>query len=246
MQTKLLGVLGGLGPMSTFRFCELLTEHTAAVCDADHIDMIVSSRASTPDRTAFILGKSDRSPLPAMQEETARLVAAGAGLIVIPCNTAHYFYDSLAAGCPVPMLNIIRETVAFLHSAGIRRFGLLATEGTVRSRSYHRYTEGTGMECMIPTDAEQAVISDIIYGAVKRGEKPDMSAFRRVADAMLSRGCEALVLGCTELSLLPKMELDASVFIDSLDVLAYRTIEACGKTPVGFPQNFPAAKGDAV
>ena len=79
MQTRLLGVLGGLGPMSTFRFCELLTAHTAADCDADHIDMIVSSRASTPDRTAFILGKSDRSPLPAMREEAARLVAAGAG-----------------------------------------------------------------------------------------------------------------------------------------------------------------------
>lgn len=246
MQTKLLGILGGLGPMSTFRFCELLTEHTAAACDADHIDMIVSSRASTPDRTAFILGRSDRSPLPAMQEETARLVTAGAGLIVIPCNTAHYFYDTLAAGCPVPMLNIIRETVAFLHGAGVGRFGLLATEGTVRSRSYHRYTTGTGMECIVPTDAEQAVISDIIYGAVKRGEKPDMTAFRRVTDAMLSRGCEALVLGCTELSLLPKTDLDPSVFIDSLDVLAYRTIEACGKTPVGFPQNFPAAKGDTV
>ena len=94
----------------------------------------------------------------------------------------------------------------------------------MRSRSYHRYAEGTETECLIPTDAEQAIISDIIYGAVKRGEVPDMEAFRRVADALLARGCEALVLGCTELSLLPKDRLDPSVFIDSLDVLAYRTI----------------------
>lgn len=242
MRKQLLGVLGGLGPMSTFRFCELLTAHTAATCDADHIDMIVSSRASTPDRTAFILGKSDVSPLPAMREEAARLVTAGAELIVIPCNTAHYFYDALAADCPVPMLNIIRETVGFLHDSGIGRFGLLATEGTVRSRSYHRYTEETGTECLVPTDAEQTIITDIIYGAVKRGGTPDMDAFRRVTDAMLSRGCEALVLGCTELSLLPKDRLDPSVFIDSLDVLAYRTILECGRKPIGFPNRFPAAK----
>ena len=140
------------------------------------------------------------------------------------------------------MLNIIRETVGLLHRAGIRRFGLLATEGTVRSRSYHRYAEGTETECLIPTDAEQAIISDIIYGAVKRGEAPDMEAFRRVADALLARGCEALVLGCTELSLLPKDRLDPSVFIDSLDVLAYRTIVECDKRPIGFPAFFSAEK----
>ena len=52
----LLGVLGGLGPMSTIYFCELLNRHTYATCDADHIDMIISSRATTPDRTAYILG----------------------------------------------------------------------------------------------------------------------------------------------------------------------------------------------
>ena len=70
---KLLGVLGGLGPMSTVCFCELLTAHTKAKSDSDHIDMIISSRATTPDRTAFILGKSELDPLPVMREETERL-----------------------------------------------------------------------------------------------------------------------------------------------------------------------------
>ena len=93
---SLLGILGGLGPMSTFYFCELLTAHTLAKSDADHVDMLISSRASTPDRTAYILGNSLESPLPVMLEEARRLAAAGADLIVIPCNTAHYFYDGLA------------------------------------------------------------------------------------------------------------------------------------------------------
>ena len=238
MKKRLLGVLGGLGPMSTFYFCELLTAHTKACCDADHIDMIVSSRASTPDRTAYILGQSPESPLPAMRQEAARLVAAGAELIVIPCNTAHYFYHALAADCPVPMLNIIRETVRYLQLRGVRRFGLLATEGTVRSGSYHRFCEGTGMECLTPTDGEQQQISRIIYGAVKQNKPADLPALLRIADALHDRGCEALVLGCTELSLLRRAVPDRDWIVDSLEVLAYRTVWECGKEPVGFPAGF--------
>ena len=75
-QHKLLGVLGGLGPMSTFRFCELLTAHTAATCDADHIDMLISSRASTPDRTAFILGNSSLPSPPCARRPNAWCAAA--------------------------------------------------------------------------------------------------------------------------------------------------------------------------
>ena len=132
----LLGILGGLGPMSTFYFCELLTAHTSAVCDADHIDMIVSSRATTPDRTAFILGSSSMDPLPVMIEEAHRLIRAGAELLVIPCNTAHYFYNGLQKECNVPILNIIAETVRHLKKQNVSRFGLLATKGTVQSDAY--------------------------------------------------------------------------------------------------------------
>ena len=61
---KLLGILGGLGPLASAYFYELVIKHTKASCDQDHIDMIISSRATTPDRTAFILGRSHDDPLP--------------------------------------------------------------------------------------------------------------------------------------------------------------------------------------
>lgn len=234
----LLGVLGGLGPMSTFYFCELVTAHTAATTDANHIDMLISSCASTPDRTAFILGSSKENPLPVMQREARRLTDAGATLIVIPCNTAHFFYDGLCKESSTPILNIIEETVRYLKLQGMKRFGLLATEGTVFSRSYHRLCEMQGMECITPTDEEQAVISDIIYGAVKQNKPVDFAAFLRVCQSLLSRGCECLVLGCTELSLLRREGLPQPWFVDSLEVLAYRTILACGKEPIGFPDEF--------
>ena len=242
----LLGVLGGLGPMSTVYFCELLTSHTKAECDGDHIDMIVSSRASTPDRTAFILGKSTCDPLPVMREEANRLSNAGADLIVMPCNTAHYFYNGLQEGCRVPILNIIRETVRYLHQNKVTTFGLLATEGTVRSMAYHQISRPLGLSCITPTAEEQAVISDIIYGQIKQNRPVDKAAFLRVTDAMHARGCEKLVLGCTELSLLKKEGLDDELFVDSLEVLAYQTIRACKKAPMGFPASFAALDGEVA
>lgn len=93
----MLGILGGLGPMSTVYFYELITALTPASCDQDHIDIVISSRATTPDRTEYILGRSDKNPLDSMIPDAKRLVAFGAQIIAIPCNTAHYFYDRLAA-----------------------------------------------------------------------------------------------------------------------------------------------------
>ena len=233
-----LGVLGGLGPASTVYFCELLTSHTAATRDADHIDMLISSRATTPDRTAYILDKSAPDPLPVMLLEAHRLEAAGVDLLVMPCNTAHYFYDGLKEGCRTPILNIIDETCAHLSGIGTKTFGLLATEGTIRSGSYERFCEGRGLTCVTPAKEEQAIISQMIFGQIKQNKPVDMDAFGCVVNALRSRGCEKIVLGCTELSLIKKQGLDDELFVDSLDVLAYRTILACGKTPVGFPSSF--------
>lgn len=240
---RLLGVLGGLGPMSTFYFCELLTAHTLVEQDGDHVDMLISSRASTPDRTAFILGQTSESPLPIMKEEALRLAKAGADLLVIPCNTAHYFYDGLREISPIPILNIIEETVLFLKKRNVRTMGLLATEGTVQSRSYHRLCEQHGMTCITPLPEEQNEITKIIYGAIKQNKAPDFSAFLRISQSLLNRGCECLVLGCTELSLLRREGLNQPWYVDSLEVLAYQTILACGKTPIGFASEFDCMGG---
>ena len=206
--------------------------------------MIVSSRASTPDRTAFILGKSRKDPLPVMKEEAERLSRAGCDLIVIPCNTAHYFYDGLREKIQTPMLNIIEETVKQLKRSDVRTFGLLATEGTVKSGAYAQICAQHGLCCLIPSSEEQKVISSIIYDDIKQNRPVDFSAFLRVVDSLRARGCERIVLGCTELSLLKKQLSDDPIFLDSLEVLAYQTILACHKTPIGFSKDLsPTSEG---
>ena len=97
--------------------------------------MLISG-ADIPDRSEFILGKSDRSPLPLMKEDVLKLASVGAELIAIPCNTAHYFFDELSAVSPVPVLNIVRETVALAKKSGAKKLGILATTGTIAAHAY--------------------------------------------------------------------------------------------------------------
>ncbi len=228
-KSKLLGVLGGLGPMATVYFYELLTSLTDAGCDQEHIDMVISSRATTPDRTAFILGESEVNPIDAMTEDAKKLVGFGAELIAIPCNTAHYFYDQLAAAVDVPILNIVEESVAYLKRERVSRFGLLATDGTVQSETYQKYCLAHDMTCIVPDAEHQARVMELIYGQIKRGKRADMESFREISGYMRSLGCERLILGCTELSLIKRDEGLDDYYTDSLECLALATIRACGK-----------------
>ena len=233
-EIKTLGILGGLGPMASVYFYELITEHTNADCDQDHLDIVISSRASTPDRTAFILGTSDENPLDAMRCDAEKLVSFGAELISIPCNTAHYFYDALASSLGVPIVNIIYETVAFIVRTGAQKIGVLATEGTVRSGSYEHMCRQMGLGYEVPDEEHQKMLSEIIYGSIKKGKRADMKKFGEICDSLRAKGCEKLVLGCTELSLIKRDEGLGDEYVDSLEVLAMRTIRKCGKEPIGF------------
>ncbi|MBP3377653.1 MAG: aspartate/glutamate racemase family protein [Clostridia bacterium] len=236
---KLLGILGGLGPMSIAYLYKMITEHTKAECDQDQIDIVLNSRAATPDRTDYILGKSDESPLPYMVEDAKRLERYGADGIIIACNTAHYFIDEVRRAVSVPVPSIIYETVDFLRKSGFKKPGILATSGTVRAGSYQEKCVALGLDFHIPSDAAQAKIMDMIYGCVKCGKPASRDDFLAVAYEMMSAGCDSLILGCTELSVMAdELSLsdttDIPYLADSLEVLSAFSISFCGKENVGF------------
>ena len=104
MANKKLGVLGGLGPQATVIFTDMVVRYTEAGRDQDHIPMIILNDSEIPDRTAFILGTSDESPLPKMIEDAKFLEKAGCDMIVIPCNTAHFFYDEVEKNVSIPIM----------------------------------------------------------------------------------------------------------------------------------------------
>lgn len=232
-QKPVVGVLGGMGPASSVYFYDLLTRHTPADCDQDHLDVVISSHASTPDRSAYILGQIQDDPYPVLLADARKLVAFGATMLTITCNTAHYFYDRLAADIDVPILHMLRCTVQDAKARGCTRLGILATTGTMRTQTYQRVCQEEGVECIVPSLEDQQAIMDIIYGQIKNGKEPDMAEFHRVADTLRAKGCQMAVLGCTELCLLKRDYHLDDFFIDSTACLARHTIMACGKTPVG-------------
>jgi len=232
-----LGVLGGMGPLATLYFYELLIKHTQAVKDEDHLDVIISGRASTPDRTAYILDNKQTNPLEVLTRDLANLIDYGATCIAIPCNTSHFFYDELRKISTVPILNMVEDTVGML-SQRYKHIGVLATDGTVQSKLYQKACERLGIECSVPEKENQKKLMQIIYDQIKQGKKTDLKSFFRITEELARRGCERVILGCTELSLIKRDEKLDDFFLDSMEVLAYHSIIACGRVPVGFSEEF--------
>ncbi|MDO4281715.1 MAG: amino acid racemase, partial [Peptococcaceae bacterium] len=128
-----VGVIGGVGPMATVYFMQRVIEMTKADCDQEHINMIVFNDCDIPDRTAFITKRSPDNPVPLMAEDAERLEAAGCEFVVIPCNTAHYFYEELQRAVDIPVVNIVTETIRYAKemTKDLRCVGILATTGTI-------------------------------------------------------------------------------------------------------------------
>jgi aspartate racemase len=228
----LVGVIGGVGPLATAYFLTKVIKLTKADRDQDHVDLLVFNHANIPDRTDFILGRSAADPGPVMAEDARRLEQFGVSLIVVPCNTAHFFTDQIVAATRVPVLSIVAETVVEARSraAVLHTAGLLATTGTVVSGVYQRALEEHGIETLVPDDGDQARLMEIIYDQVKAGATVDVAGLLALVDGLCSRGAQVVLLGCTELSVVADdFDLLADpLLVDSLEVLARRTIASAG------------------
>lgn len=227
--TPVLGVLGGLGPMATAYYLELMIKMTDAVTDQEHLQSIVMNFPTIPDRTAFILGRSEESPLEPMVALGRQLKAMGATLIATPCITAHYFHQKLQEGIGLPVLHGIGCVARQLAQGGVSRVGLMATDGTVQSGIFQRQVQEQGMELVLPDEQGQAAAMTLIYDQIKAGAQPDLSLFDAVKEQLRQKGAQVVVLGCTELSLLKKESPLGNGILDALEVLAQESLIACGK-----------------
>jgi aspartate racemase len=196
---KTIGIVGGMGPLATSDLFRKIIEVTEAASDQDHAHVLIDNNTNIPDRTAAILhGGAD--PVPELTKSAQRLKEAGADLLIMPCNTAHYFYEQVAPQAGIPFLHMIRETAETLRRQGRRCVGLLATDGTVQSGVYGKAFEEAGIEMLCPDAAGQQAVMDVIYKGIKAGNMQiDLTGFEKAMDDLLARGAEVLVLGCTEL-----------------------------------------------
>lgn len=224
-----LGVIGGLGPMATAYFMELVTKMTKASTDQEHIEMIIYSKPQIPDRTSYILGQSDENPLDSINEVAHKLEEFGADVIAIPCITAHCFHDKLCENISVKILNAVEETANELKKLGCTKAGIMATSGTMKCGLFQDALKNVGI---IPVEADekiQSLVMDLIYNDIKAGKKPNKETFNTIREYFFDKGVQAVILGCTELSLLKwNEELNLDGFIDAMRVLAKASIRECG------------------
>ena len=228
--TKTVGVIGGLGPMATVYFYDMVVRLTDAKTDQEHIDMVIANRATTPDRTDYIIGKSDKSPVDILKKDAKRLEAFGSDFLVITCNTAHFFYNEIANEVSIPVLNIIEETIKYAKEKNHKKLGILATTGNINTKLYQNMCKKYGIDCLVLDEEKQSYIMSIIYDDIKSGKPANMEKFNKVVSYLKENNCDGAILGCTELSILKNdNNLDNDFYIDSLEVLAVKTIENCDK-----------------
>lgn len=224
-----IGVIGGMGPMASAYFMELVTDMTEASCDQEHLSMYIASCPSVPDRTAFILGESEDDPVPGMIDMGLFLQSRGVSCIAIPCMTAHYFHDRLQESLKVHVIDAIEETAGLLSENGVKKAGVMATDGSVKSGIFEDRLKAKGIECITPDAAAQKKVMSLIYNDVKKGRAADLKAFFEVSDSLFNEGAEAVILGCTELSVIKRDNELGKGFIDCMEVLSKVSIETCKK-----------------
>ena len=224
---KALGIVGGMGPMATVDLFRKIVRYTDASSDSEHIRILIDNRPEIPDRTAAIFAGED-TPLRYIVESARSLVASGANLIAIPCNTSHYFYDRIAALCPVPVLNMIEETALCLKKKGISCVGVLATDGALRVGVYSHVLARHGICTLAPSVEGQARVTHMIYGEIKAGSTPHPERLFADFEEMKKRGAEAIVLGCTELPLAFEGVSCDLPLLDPTDILARAAILRAG------------------
>lgn len=225
---KTLGIIGGMGPLATADLYRKIILATDAARDQDYPHVIIDGDAQIPDRTEAILHGGE-NPLPRLVASARRLTAAGAEVLMMACNTAHYYYDAVQAEAGVPVLHMIEETAREVRREGYRTAALLATDGTVQTKLYHRVFEAQGIPFLLPDPHGQRAVMAMIYEGVKAGaanfDTAQVTAcLRRLREA----GADVFVLACTELPPAFEQYGIQAPAVDPTAVLARAAVLAAG------------------
>ncbi len=226
---KKLGIIGGMGPLAAADFYRSVVRHTKASCDQDHIVTYMISDPEIPKRVEYILGEGGDSPAPRLKEIAKSLEAMGAEIIVMPCVTAHFFYDDIGRELSVPFISMIDETVDLLAGKGVKSAGILATAATIKCAVLQDALERKGIASVLPDEEEAKTIKKVIFEEIKKGKAADTESLFDVMDSMQKRGAETCLIACTDLSSCLQGSDGQGKYIDMMEVLAETAVRECLK-----------------
>jgi len=221
--SKVLGIIGGMGPLASADFLRKIVLNTPGKRDQDHIHIIVDVYSQIPDRTEAILG-SGESPIPYLIESARKLEICGVDCVVFACNTAYAFLREVQDSVKVEILDLPTLSLSYLKDRGIHHAVLLGTDGLVASGVYQSAARKVGFDLIIPDDETQVKIMEIIY-TIKRGNLYEAERLWKSVHSGLS---ETGLFACTELPLVAKCS--TSRIIDLNDIWAKIVVNFCLKT----------------
>lgn len=227
---KRIGVIGGMGPAASSLFYQYVTDMTQASCDQDHVNLLILSDASMPDRTEAILNGDYEIVENKLFNDMKTLQECGCEAIAVTCNTSHFFIDRIADRLQIPVLHMIDKTACEIarKTAG-GKTAVLATDGTVKTGLYQRRLELYGAEPFLLPEEYQKMVMYEIYDRVKMGLPCDREIWEKLDKYIRESGCAHAILACTELSVV-KNEIGLSDFyVDPMRVLARDVILFAGK-----------------
>ncbi|RAP32244.1 aspartate racemase [Candidatus Marinamargulisbacteria bacterium SCGC AG-410-N11] len=220
---KTIGIMGGMGPLATNYFYSKIIEFTPAVKDQEHIPTIIISDPTVPDRTACIQS-GDYHLVEAKLLRMAQLLeSSNVEVLVMPCNTAHFFWNRIKSQVNLPFIDMIDATLE--QVSGQDRIGLLATTGTIQSQLYQHYAKKYNIDIVVPSDSLQVVVMQAIM-KIKSGV-PGKQVFELLGSVMSdfeSNHVNTIIMGCTEVPLIFQDNLNDSL-LDPMDILAKRVVQ---------------------
>jgi aspartate racemase len=225
---KRLGILGGMGPAASAEYITRLIQQTPATTDQEHIPFVLWNEPRTPDRSTSMRAGND-DPLPYLKEGILSLKSVGCDYIVIPCNSAHYWYDEMNK-LGIPILHIVDSVVDELKSLDIlnQTIGVMGTQGTIEYGIYQQRLESQGWKCIVPDSDEMDYFVQPAIDFIKAGNITEAHYLLvKVIDSLIERGAKAVVLGCTELPLaVRELEQNSIPLVNSIDSLVKKAIFA--------------------
>lgn len=162
-----------------------------------------------------------------MLSSAGKLAQAGADFVICPDNTVHRAFELVAPTSPLPWLHIAGEVAAEAKRRGFRKLAITGTRYTMEGPVYSEKLAEVQIECLSPNEAERQRINEIIFDELVRGifTGASRSDFHRIINRMMDDGCDAVVLGCTEIPLLIDDASSPLPTLDSTRILARAAVQ---------------------
>jgi aspartate racemase len=225
---KRLGILGGMGPAASAEFVIRLIQQTPATRDQEHIPFVLWNDPTVPDRSTSLRNGDDK-PLPYLLKGIHGLITAGCDTIVIPCNTAHFWFGELSIKSKrAPIIHIVDSVADILREVNVTNatIGVMGTQATIELGLYQYRLNKLGWNCIVPTTEEMDTLVQPAINLIKANKIDDAKdMLMQVVSSLIDKGAKAVILGCTEIPLVIRdTHYRETPLINSIDSLVKAVI----------------------